>query len=75
MINPTFNPLAASLVAANSPQVVVAAPPAQNVTPRPALPSHKNEGARARDRRDAEAENQGKSKAKGERGASTDLTV
>lgn len=74
MINPTLNPYAASLLAANNPAAVVAAPPAQNVTPRPALPSHRNEGPRSRDRRDTEEENKGK-KAKGERGASTDLTV
>ena len=55
-------------------KVVAAAPPAQSVTPRPAVPPGKSEGARARDRRDTEEENKGK-KAPGERGSSTDLTV
>ena len=74
MINPTLNPLAASLVAANNATLVVAAPPTQTVTARPAVPAGKGEGARARDRRDTEEENKGK-KAPGQRGAGTDLTV
>jgi hypothetical protein len=74
MIYPTVNPIVASLIAANNPAAVVAAPAAQSVTPRPALPANRGEGARTRDRRDSEEENKGK-KAKGERGASTDLVV
>jgi hypothetical protein len=72
MINPTLNPLAASLIAANSPVIVAAAPPAATVTARPAIPPGKSEGSRARDRRDTEAQNQ---KAPGERGSSTNLVV
>jgi hypothetical protein len=71
MINPTLNPYAASLVAMNNPASVAAAPPAQAVTPRPALPAHKNE-LRSRDRRNRE---EPEKKTKGQRGAGTDLTV
>ncbi len=74
MIIPTLNPLAASVIAANSAVMVAAAPPAQAVTARPAVPANKGEGARARDRRDSEEENKGK-KAPGQRGAGTDLVV
>jgi hypothetical protein len=74
MINPTLNPLAASLIAANTAVIVAATPAAQAVTPRPATPPGKSEGGRARDRRDSEEEQKAK-QARGERGASTNLVV
>ncbi|MEJ0071337.1 MAG: hypothetical protein WDO24_24240 [Pseudomonadota bacterium] len=69
MIVPTLSPYVMSLIALTQPAQVAAAPPAQAVTKRPAMPAGKGEMPRPRDKRDRDNPD------KRDRGQSTDLVV